>query len=98
IYHMDWKEMQLTRFDPTTGSFLGLTANTSGANVDGVEADAEWSVNDAWTLSAALSYNKAEMAQDFFRSITDTEPVAPQGTDLPFTPDLKYTLGARYRL
>ena len=37
------------------------------------------------------------MAKDFFRSVTDTEPVAPKGTDLPFTPDFKYTLGGRYR-
>jgi outer membrane receptor protein involved in Fe transport len=97
IYHMDWREMQLTRFDPSVGSVLGLTANTSGATVNGIEADAQWSVNDALMLSAAFSYNQAKMAHDFFRSTTDTEPVAPEGTDLPFTPDLKYTLGARYR-
>jgi len=96
-YLMDWKDLQLTRFDiENYGSFLGLTANTSGAKVKGIEGQVHWLISDAWTLTFAASYNKAELDGDFFVGTTDPVPAAPDGTDLPFTPDLKYTISTRY--
>jgi outer membrane receptor protein involved in Fe transport len=96
-YLMDWKDLQLTRFDiENFGSFLGLTANTSGARVKGIEGDIHWLINDSWTLTFAASYNDAELDGDFFVGTTDPEPAAPDGTDLPFTPNLKYTISTRY--
>jgi outer membrane receptor protein involved in Fe transport len=97
IYMMDWDDLQLTRFDiENFGSFLGLSANTSGATVNGIEGQLNWLISDAWTLTFAASYNKAELDGDYFVGTTDPEPAAPDGTDLPFTPDLKYTLSTRY--
>jgi len=96
-YIMDWKDLQLTRFDiENFGSFLGLTANTDGADVIGIEGQVDWMINDAWRLTFGASYNKAELDGDFFVGTTDPEPAAPDGTDLPFTPDLKYTISTRY--
>lgn len=97
VYYMDWQDLQLTRFDPSVNSFIGLTANTDGAEVTGVEGEVDWLVTDAWTLMAAASYNNAELSADYVRSEGDAEPFAPDGTDLPFTPDLKYTLLSRYQ-
>lgn len=95
-YIMDWDALQLTRFDVESfGSLLGLTANTGGADIAGIEGDIQWAVSDSWTLSGGFSYNQAELAEDFFVGSTDTTPVAPDGTDLPFTPDLKYTAISR---
>jgi iron complex outermembrane receptor protein len=92
-YYMDWEDLQLTRFDVENfGSFLGLTANTDGAEVMGVEAELQWLVTDGWNLAVAASYNQAELAADFFVGTTDPDPVAPKGTDLPFTPDFKFTI------
>ena len=96
-YVMDWEDLQLTRFDVENfGSFLGLTANTSGADITGIEGDFEVRVSESWTLSGGFSYNKTELSEDFFVGTTDLTPAAPQGTDLPFTPDLKYTLISRH--
>lgn len=96
-YMMDWEDLQLTRFDiENFGSFLGLTANTGGAEVSGIEGDLEWLVSDNWTLTVGASLNKAELSADYFVGTTDPEPAAPKGTDLPFTPDLKYTIVSRH--
>jgi len=97
FYSMDWDDMQLTRFDiDNFGSFLGLTDNTEGADITGFEADLDWMATDQWRLWISASVNKAELAADFFVGTTDPVPAAPKGTDLPFTPDLKYSLGTRY--
>ena len=89
--------MQLTRFDiDNLGSFLGLTSNTEGADITGFEADLDWQATDQLRLWLSASINQAELSGDFFVGTTDPTPAAPDGTDLPFTPDLKYSIGARY--
>lgn len=97
VYFMDWDDMQLTRFDiDNLGSFLGLTSNTEGADITGFEADLDWQATDQLRLWLSASINQAELSGDFFVGTTDPTPAAPDGTDLPFTPDLKYSIGARY--
>ena len=97
VYFMDWDDMQLTRFDiDNLGSFLGLTSNTEGADITGFEADLDWQATDQLRLWLSVSINQAELSGDFFVGTTDPTPAAPDGTDLPFTPDLKYSLGGRY--
>ena len=97
VYMMNWDDLQLTRFDRANfGSFIGLTANTSGAKVKGIEGQLQWLITDAWNMTFAASYNEAELDGDFFVGTTDPDPVAPDGTDLPFTPNLKYTISTRY--
>lgn len=95
-YFMQWEDIQFTRFDPTV-SLLGLTANAGEAEILGIEGNLVWLVNDNWELSAAFSFNEAELSKDYTRDTTPgATPDAPDGTDLPFTPDLKYTLSSRY--
>ena len=96
VYLMEWDDMQLTRFDPAFNSFIGLTSNTPGADITGIEVDLLWSVTDNFSLAAAFSQNTAELAADFAVTVGSVVPDAPKGTDLPFTPDLKYNLSARY--
>lgn len=97
VYMMKWKDLQQTRFDiENYGSFLGLTANTDGADVIGIEGQVDWMISEVWRLTIGASYNKAELDGDFFVGTTDPEPAAPDGTDLPFTPNLKYTISTRY--
>jgi len=97
VYFMDWDDMQLTRFDiDNLGSFLGLTSNTEGADITGFEADLDWQATDQLRLWLSASINQAELSGDFFVGTTDPTPAAPDGTDLPFTPDLKYSIGTRY--
>lgn len=95
-YFMEWEDIQFTRFDPTV-SLLGLTTNAGAAEVIGIEGDLEWLATPDWTITAAFSYNEAELSEDFARdSSPGAIPDAPDGTELPFTPDLKFTIGTRY--
>lgn len=96
VYMMNWEQLQMTRFDQDFNSFLGLTANTNGAKIKGIEGQIQWLITEAWDLTFAASYNKAELDGDFFVGTNDPEPAAPDGTDLPFTPNLKYTISTRY--
>jgi len=96
IYMMNWNDLQMTRFDQDFNSLLGLTANTNGAKIKGIEGQVQWLITEAWDLTFAMSYNKAELDGDFFVGSNDPVPAAPDGTDLPFTPNLKYTLQTRY--
>jgi outer membrane receptor protein involved in Fe transport len=97
VYFMEWEDIQFTRFDPTV-SLVGLTANAGEAEISGIEGDVLWMVNENWEISAAFSINEAELSQDYTRDTTPgATPDAPDGTDLPFTPDLKYSLSTRYQ-
>ncbi len=79
VYMMNWDKLQLTRFDIDFNSLLGLTANTNGAKIKGIEAQIQWLITEAWNLTFAASYNKAELDGDFFIGTTDPEPAAPHG-------------------
>ncbi len=97
VYFMDWEDMQLTRFDPAV-SLIGLTKNVPGADITGIEVDLDWLVTDDWRIRFSASNNEAELSSEFRRegTLPPAAPEAPDGTDLPFTPDLKYTIGTRY--
>ena len=98
VYYMDWKDQQLTRFDPAV-SFVGLTGNIDGSEITGIEGDIDWLAADGeridWRIFGGASYNNAELSNEFRREGNTGDPEAPKGTDLPFTPDLKYTIGTR---
>ncbi len=97
VYVMDWDDLQLTRFDQDFNSFLGLTANTDGADVWGIEGDLTWAISELWTMNFAASYNDGETKKDFFVGTNDPDPAAPKGTELPFAPELKFTFNTRYQ-
>lgn len=95
VYLMSWNDIQLTRFDPAE-SFLGLTTNASDAEMFGVEANLDWLINENWDMAIALSWNRAELTEDFAQDASGSPVDAPDGTDLPFAPDLKYSIATRY--
>ena len=92
---MQWEDIQLTRFDPAE-SFLGLTSNDGDAEMIGIEATIDWLINDNWDLTFSASWNEAELTEDFAQDTSGSPVDAPDGTDLPFTPDLKYSVSTRY--
>ncbi len=95
IYAMSWEDIQLTRFEPGE-SLLGLTSNASDADMIGIEVSLDWIINDNWDIAAAMSWNEAELSADFAQNASGSPVDAPNGTDLPFTPDLKYSISTRY--
>lgn len=97
-YFMEWDDMQFSRFDGSV-SPLTLTDNIGKAESKGVEADVAWLVADNWTVSGAISINRAELTTDYFRSPADLAagiPNAPKGSVLPRVPELKWNVATRY--
>lgn len=95
VYFMEWDDIQIGFFNPDI-SLLGLVDNAGAAESSGFELDATVLVTDALELSLAYAYNKAELTEDYFARQGNATPDAFDGQDLPFTPDNKYTLNARY--
>ena len=108
IFKGDWDDFQF--------SFLGengLTnvSNAGNAQLEGVEMDVQWAATDSLTLYGGLAFQKAELGEDFCKSIDPltgdpynaadciaNEPAdfAPEGTRLPTTPEFKASGTARY--
>ena len=96
VYRMSWDDIQLTRFQPSE-SLLGLTQNAADAEMTGIEANLEWLVNDNWNVSLAAAYNKAELSENFAQDASGSPVDAPDGTELPMSPDFKYSISTRYQ-
>ncbi|MDP5054213.1 MAG: TonB-dependent receptor, partial [Congregibacter sp.] len=95
VYFMQWDDIQIGFFNPDI-SLLGLVDNAGSAESQGFELDATVLATDALELSLAYAYNNAELTEDYFARQGNATPDAFDGQDLPFTPDNKYTLNARY--
>jgi outer membrane receptor for Fe3+-dicitrate len=92
---MDWDDIQLGFFNREI-SLLGLVDNVGTAESKGIEFDTTYLATENLELSLSYAYNQAELTENYFANNTATEPDARSGQDLPFTPDNKFTLSARY--
>jgi iron complex outermembrane receptor protein len=92
VYHMQWDDMQFTRYDSSYGSPVGLTVNASEAKIVGVESDLTYLLTPDWTVTAAFNLNQAELAADLLVGSN----LSPDGTELPNVPDFKGNLTSRY--
>lgn len=92
IYSMAWDDMQLTRYDASFGSPVGLTINVSESAIYGIESDVTYMLTPDFRLSAAASYNQAELTKD----LVVGSKFAPKGTELPDVPGFKGNITGRY--
>jgi outer membrane receptor protein involved in Fe transport len=92
IYSMEWTDMQLTRFDSSYGSPLGLTINVAESSILGIESDLVYMLTENWRVNAAFSYNQAELSKD----LAIGNNFSPDGTQLPNVPKFKANISARY--
>lgn len=60
FYDYDYKDLQVTAFDPATTSFR--ITNAAKARVKGVEANMNWRVSDVFELRSDVAYNHARFA------------------------------------
>jgi iron complex outermembrane receptor protein len=95
IFHMDWDDIQITRFDPSE-SPLGLTANVGTARSRGIETDLAAYLGGGLQISAAASYIEATLRTDYIRNLSTGVVNAPAGTRLPDVPKFKFAGNARY--
>ena len=94
IFFEQWDNLQRA-FQGENG--ITQVDNAPNAEIKGIEAQLLWAATDNFRLSAAAAYYDAELTSDYIE-ISGGEPVvtAPEGTQLPVTPDFKGNLIARY--
>jgi outer membrane receptor protein involved in Fe transport len=98
-YIVDWNDFQYGFLDFTISN-LTIIQNVGNAQTKGIEFDLDWAATDNLLLSLAGSYNDAELQEDFWRSDQDRidglPPDAPEGTPMPYVPEMQYTFIGRY--
>ncbi len=92
IYSLAWDKMQVSTLDFSI-SILTFTDNAADAEIKGVEADLIWVPTDALSLFANVSYNDTELTKV---SPDAVAVFAGLGSQLALSPELQYTLRARY--
>ena len=92
LYHMPWDDMQFTRYDLSFDTPVAVTINASEAKIVGLESQITYLLTDDWTLSAAFSFNQAELAKDLLVGSN----FSPEGTQLPNVPEFKANIINRY--
>ena len=92
-YYSQWDDMQYTIYEFAL-SPVGNTYNVGESEIKGAELDFSWLMLDSLTISGAMAYNDAQTTDDFI--LQSGTVSAPDGTDLPNVPELKYTVSGRY--
>ncbi len=102
VFWLDWNDIQF--------SYLGLNGlteikNANKARVRGIESEINWAVTQGFSLTGALAYTDAELAENYCGTtdpvtgapITNcANPLAPDGTRLPVAPKFKGNITGRY--
>lgn len=86
VFRIDWDDIQLNRL---AGAFT-IFANGGAARSEGLEIEARYVPNDAWSFAAAAGYTSAELRDD----APDSGGV--KGDSLPFSPDWSGAFMADY--
>jgi iron complex outermembrane receptor protein len=108
VFYEKWKDIQIGVNGPN-----GITSifNAGNATSKGIESDLSWNILDNLNFSLAGTYVNARLSTDFCRyTVANGVPVtvencagqpdqllAPRGTRLPVTPNLKMNATTRYR-
>lgn len=91
-YFIEWTDMQVSRFDPVNVSILTFIENAADSEILGMEADLVWLATQNLTLFGAFSWNDTELTAIKAEAVE----IAPEGSELPLTPEFQGTLRARY--
>ena len=92
-YWSDITNLQVSRFDPTNVAFLVFIENAGDAEANGVDVDFTWLVTPNFSLNGGFSYVDNELTR--VNPQLD-EVVVPTGSRLPWAPEYRFNLRARY--
>jgi outer membrane receptor protein involved in Fe transport len=96
VFLLEWDDLQRA-FAGSNG--ITQVDNAPSAEIIGTEVQLQWAATDNLMLSAAAAYYDSKLTSDYVEIDASTglpEISAPEGTQLPVTPDLKANLVARY--
>ena len=92
-YTSEVSDLQVSRFDPSNVAFLVFIENVGDAEIDGLDLDFTWLATPNLTLSGGASFVSNELT----RLNPQLEEIAvPVGSRLPWTPEFRANLRARY--
>ncbi len=93
VYKTEITDLQISRFDPSNVAFLVFIENAGDAEIEGLDLDFTWLIGDRWTLSGGMSLVDNELSRV---NPQLEEIVVPVGSRLPWTPEFRGNLRARY--
>lgn len=97
LFKTDIENFQANNFDDSTGVTITRLTNAGDVSTQGIEVDFIWQPSENFQLSGGLASIDAEI--DRFNCPRGIDPGActdRSGLDVPFSPDLKYSLNANY--
>lgn len=92
-YTSEISDLQVSRFDPSNVAFLVFIENAGDAEIDGLDLDFTWLATANLTLSGGASFVSNELTRI---NPQLQEIVVPVGSRLPWTPEFRANLRARY--
>jgi iron complex outermembrane receptor protein len=95
IFRTEIDGFQANNSELLDGVTITRLTNAGSVITQGIEADLLWQVNEHFTLSGGFASVDAEV-DEFLCPVNDTNCNGRSGADLPFSPDLKYSIVGEY--
>lgn len=94
IFKTEIEGFQANNFDVSDGTTTTRLTNAGNVSTQGIEADFTWQATDNLTITGGFAKVDAEI-DEFFCPIGEA-CTDRSGLDVPFSPDLKYSLATTY--
>ncbi|GAA6137675.1 TonB-dependent receptor [Arenicella sp. 4NH20-0111] len=97
IFSTDIEDLQANNIDTSLGTATTTLTNAGDISTEGIEVDFVWQPTENFQLSGGFASITAEI--DRFNcpvGVPSTACTDRSGLDVPFSPDLKYSLNANY--
>lgn len=97
IFSTDIEDLQANNIDTSLGTATTTLTNAGDISTEGVEVDIIWQPSENFQLTGGFASITAEI--DRFNcpvGVAASACTDRSGLDVPFSPDLKYTIGANY--
>ena len=95
IFKTDIEDFQANNFDCSDGTCITRLTNAGDVTTEGVELDFMWRPMEHLTLSGGIASIAAEI-DEFNCPVGATDCSARSGLDVPYAPDLKFSLMGEY--
>ncbi len=95
IFHTDISDFQANNFDCSDGTCITRLTNAGDVTTKGIELDFTWRPIENLTLFGGVASVEAEI-DEFNCPVGAVDCSTRSGLDVPFAPDLKYSLMAEY--
>lgn len=94
LFYTLFTGFQANNFDCSTGVCITRLTNAGDVSTQGLEADFFWQADDNIEFYGGISLVKAEI--DKFNCPLNQECTNRSGLEVPFSPDIKYSIAANY--